>query len=134
MHTRSNNVIFHNNKPIWSTLVKTAFRLHTSAKRLTGFPSHFARFCLLVHAGTAKADGSVEKKSSCTSSPPSIQTLYGTLPNPFPISTLHHINSTNEFCYLTALLSTSSITESMFCFRVIWLASYFFLLCACTRI
>jgi hypothetical protein len=96
--------------------------------------ANFTRFGLLV-LHTAKGEGSVEKyKKKRLHILAIFDTKLSTVPFPTHSQSPHYItyiNSTNEFCYLIALLSTSSITEYMFSFRVIWLASYFFfLLCA----
>jgi hypothetical protein len=70
----------------------------------------FARFGLLMHAGTTNADGSLTKSKTeamfCPPAGPTSELAHADVPEPFYISPTHHIPFTNEFCYLGSILTT----------------------------
>jgi hypothetical protein len=69
--------------------------------------AHFARFGLLMHAGTRQADSTLEKsKIEAIYFPAFPNSEPDVLPEPFDISALHHIHFTREFCYLGSFLTT----------------------------
>jgi hypothetical protein len=59
--------------------------------------AHFARFGLLMHAGTRQADRTFEKSKTMHLLPASPNYEPDVLPEPFDISALRHIYFTREF-------------------------------------